>query len=303
MSDTNNAPRTVELADIPDRAKQALTQEEMNEVEQARQKAMLRASTQERLDILSSEISVPTRTKLEQNGAKLSELAEEKWLLDKAQDYAESAWQTAKNGLDNIGSPIDAGKQLLENAGNALEKAAGAVGLTGVATAVSSTRASIESTEQKLSTFDKFKSDPIGFLKEMFSAVVAWFKSGFKDTSAFESLFGSSEFSANIKRAINFVDDKIIDLSDAMMAEWEDLFEDVKWFKDLTIEDLRKSSSEADIAQKLGIKADNEILKRFLQVFFEKENFAKMAANVQQKTGEKLDESKTKIGDFFQKLA
>lgn len=78
MSDTNNAPRTVELADIPDRAKQALTQEEMNEVEQARQKAMLRASTQERLDILSSEISVPTRTKLEQNGAKLSELAEEK---------------------------------------------------------------------------------------------------------------------------------------------------------------------------------------------------------------------------------
>lgn len=62
----------------------------------------------------------------------------------------------------------------------------------------------------------------------MFSAVVAWFKSGFKDTSAFESLFGSSEFSANIKRAINFVDDKIIDLSDAMMAEWEDLFEDVK---------------------------------------------------------------------------
>lgn len=293
----------MELADIPDRAKQALTQEEMNEVEQARQKAMLRASTQERLDILSSEISVPTRTKLEQNGAKLSELAEEKWLLDKAQDYAESAWQTAKNGLDNIGSPIDAGKQLLENAGNALEKAAGAVGLTGVATAVSSTRASIESTEQKLSTFDKFKSDPIGFLKEMFSAVVAWFKSGFKDTSAFESLFGSSEFSANIKRAINFVDDKIIDLSDAMMAEWEDLFEDVKWFKDLTIEDLRKSSSEADIAQKLGIKADNEILKRFLQVFFEKENFAKMAANVQQKTGEKLDESKTKIGDFFQKLA
>lgn len=71
----------------------------------------------------------------------------------------------------------------------------------------------------------------------------------------------------------------------------------------MTLEDLRKSSSEVDIAQKLGIKADNEILKRFLQVFFEKENFAKMNAIVQEKTGEKIDESKMKIGDFFQKLA
>lgn len=78
MSDTNNTPRTVELTDVPDNVKKVLTQEEMTEVEQARQKAMLRASVNERLDILSSEISVPTRTKLEQNGAKLFELAKEK---------------------------------------------------------------------------------------------------------------------------------------------------------------------------------------------------------------------------------
>lgn len=78
MSETNNTPKTVELVDIPDNVKKALTQEEMNEVEQARQKAMLRATVNERLDILSSEISVPTRTKIEQNGAKISELAEEK---------------------------------------------------------------------------------------------------------------------------------------------------------------------------------------------------------------------------------
>lgn len=71
----------------------------------------------------------------------------------------------------------------------------------------------------------------------------------------------------------------------------------------MTLEDLRKSETEADIAKKLGITADNGILKKFLQVFFEKENFAKMSLAVQQKTGQKIDESKMKIGDFFTQLA
>lgn len=108
------------------------------------------------------------------------------------------------------------------------ENLARATGFTGLANTIAGARNTAESTEQKLSTFDKFKSNPIAFFKEMFDAIAVWFKSGFKDTSAFETLFGSSEFSLNIKKAINFIDDRITDLSDAMMAEWEDLFEDVK---------------------------------------------------------------------------
>lgn len=53
MSDTNNTPqKAVELIDIPEKVKSALTQEEMNEVISARQKAVLKANVAERLNVL-----------------------------------------------------------------------------------------------------------------------------------------------------------------------------------------------------------------------------------------------------------
>lgn len=78
-TDTNNTPQSsVELKNIPEEVKSALTQDEMNEVISARKKAVLRANTAERIDVLNQEISDGTKKKLTDNGLPLSEIIQEK---------------------------------------------------------------------------------------------------------------------------------------------------------------------------------------------------------------------------------
>lgn len=78
-TDINNTPQSsVELKGIPEEVKSALTQDEMNEVISAQKKAVLRANTAERIDVLNQEISDGTKKKLTDNGLLLSEIIQEK---------------------------------------------------------------------------------------------------------------------------------------------------------------------------------------------------------------------------------
>lgn len=109
-----------------------------------------------------------------------------------------------------------------------------------------------------------------------------WMKSGFSNSAAFEEIFGSSEFMQNIEKGIANINENFADISDAMVVGWRDLFKE-KNFKKITIDEFRTAAKEPDIASALHIKADNEVLKKFSEVILNKDNFAKMSAEVEKK--------------------
>lgn len=109
MAETNNTipAGNAKLKAIPDNVKNSLTQEQYNEVIRAQQTAASKAAG-ERLAVLRSEISSGTQTKLQESGVKLEELAEEKSMIDSAQEMASNAYHRVENFVTNAGENFSA---------------------------------------------------------------------------------------------------------------------------------------------------------------------------------------------------
>lgn len=290
MGNTINTPqKSVELKEVPDNVKTVLTQEEYNEVIRAQKNAAYKQAN-ERMAILQSEISTPTQKKLKEKWVELAELAEEKGITDKAKDVVENTAEWVVTNFENARENISADGVKWTTA-----SVATAVGLGNWVRRA-------ENLENKMTTFDKFKENPLEFIKEAFQAFVVWIKSGFSDMSAFEAVFGDSKFMEQVSKWIANINENFVDISDAMMVGWKELFR-IKDFKNITIEKLREASVSDDIAKSLWIPADNEVLKKFCTVILDKDNFAKMSLEVEKGLGQKIDEKVMSIGDFITKLA
>lgn len=92
------ANTTVELAEVPDDIKKKLTAEEQSEIDRARAKAALQASTELRLSALEKELSDTTKQKLTTSDKQ--KLIEEKGILNALENKAESLLNSAKDSLD-----------------------------------------------------------------------------------------------------------------------------------------------------------------------------------------------------------
>lgn len=158
-----------------------------------------------------------------------------------------------------------------------------------------------ESKDDFFTKVDKFFGHIGSILSEFGNAFMAMFKGDFDQISEF---FGFGGFPDKVRKSMDWID-KNIDISDAFKTGFSDLFIKVKGFKDLTISQLREAMNETDIAKKLGIEANNEVLKGFFENIFEKENFAKISAQVTENLSLNgtIDEKTMKIGDFITALA
>lgn len=291
-TNTNNTPKAAPsentpLKELPKDIQTKITPEQYQEVIDA-QKAAASSEASKRLETLKTQISAPTQAELEKHGVKLSDLAEEKGIIDKAKEKGAEA-------LAAVASVIPSGVKEVFNKTQDV--------VTNPSTAFQSTVENnkpefVKKMEGFMESMEKFLS--LDFWKDFFGKL---FSGNFKEAFALFSL--DDVYTTLKKKGAEFMEKFLpTKLSDTAKTAITNVLK-IKDFANLTIEELRKKASESDIAKALGMenKLSHSDIKMFADNFFNKEAFAKMSTVVENTmNGAKIDEKTMTIKDFMSKL-